>query len=212
LSSRRALGKLLENSPVPLGRTGRGCGAIVRNPATRVLTPKIKQQRPWVLTMEEVDALVEAIPDRYQALVLLAAYGSLRWSELVALRIDRLSLPRHRVWVEEKIVESGHLIRGEPKTKRSRLWVAVPDFVALALAEHVNKYPPGSNGLVFTAPKGGPIRRPPFTGVSGPRPPALPASKVSPSATCVTQAQHLRSKKGRTQSWWHFVSDMHRQR
>jgi hypothetical protein len=62
----------------------------------------------------------------------------------VALRVDRLSLPRHRVRVEEKIVESGHLIRGEPKTKRSRRWVTVPDFVAIALAEHVKKYPPRS--------------------------------------------------------------------
>ena len=59
-------------------------------------------------------------------------------------------------------MESGHLIRGEPKTKRSRRWVTVPDFVAASLAEHVRKCPPGSDGLVFTAPKGGPIRRPAF--------------------------------------------------
>lgn len=108
---------------------------IARNPATRVATPKIEQERPWVLTMDEVDALVEAVPDRYRALVLLAAYGSLRWSELVALRVDRLSPSRDRVRVEEKIVESGRLIRGEPKTKRSRRWVTVPDFVAASLAD-----------------------------------------------------------------------------
>jgi integrase len=136
--------------------------AIARNPATRVATPKIEQERPWVLTMEEVDALVEAVPDCYRALVLLAAYGSLRWSELVALRLDRLSPSRDRVRVEEKIVESGRLIRGEPKTKRSRRWVTVPDFVAFTLADHVKKYPPGPDGLVFTAPHGGPIRRPAF--------------------------------------------------
>jgi integrase len=136
--------------------------AIARNPATRVPTPKIEQERPWVLTLEEVDALADAVPDRYRALVLLAAYGSLRWSELVALRVDRLSPSRDRVRVEEKIVESGRLIRGEPKTKRSRRWVTVPDFVASALAEHVKKYPPGPDGLVFTAPQGGPIRRPAF--------------------------------------------------
>lgn len=135
---------------------------IARNPATRVATPKIEQERPWVLTMEEVDALVEAVPDRYRALVLLAAYGGLRWSELVALRIDRLSPSRDRVRVEEKIVESGRLIWGEPKTKRSRRWVTVPDFVAFALADHVKEYPPGADGLVFTAPRGGPIRRPAF--------------------------------------------------
>jgi integrase len=71
-----------------------------------------------------------------------------------------IPLPRDRVRVEEKIVESGHLIRGEPKTKRSRRWVTVPEFVAASFAEHVRKYPPGPDGLVFTALKGGPIRRP----------------------------------------------------
>jgi integrase len=69
--------------------------------------------------MEQVEALVEAVPDRYRALVLLAAYGSLRWCELVALRVDRLSPSRDRVRVVEKIVESGRPIRGEPRTKRS---------------------------------------------------------------------------------------------
>jgi integrase len=136
--------------------------AIVRNPGARVEAPKIEQERPWVLSMEEVDGLVEAVSDRYRALVLLAAYGSLRWSELVALRLDRLDLPRRRVRIEEKIVEAGYLIPGEPKTKRSRRWVTVPDFVALALAEHVRLYPPGPDGFVFTAPRGGPMRRPAF--------------------------------------------------
>jgi integrase len=34
------------------------------------------------------------MPDRYRAFVLTAAYSSLRWSELVALRVDRLDLVR----------------------------------------------------------------------------------------------------------------------
>jgi integrase len=34
----------------------------------------------------EVVALVEVMPERYRTLVLLAAFGSLRWGELAALR------------------------------------------------------------------------------------------------------------------------------
>jgi integrase len=186
---------------------------IARNPVTRVATPKIEQERPWVLTMDEVDALVEAVPDRYRALVLLAAYGALRWSELVALRVDRLSPSRDRVRVEEKIVESGHLIRGEPKTKRSRRWVTVPDFVARALAEHVKKYPPGPpTGSCSPRLRVGPSGVRPSTGSSGPRRPWRPDSKASPSATSATPGQHSRFKKGRTRSWWRFAWDMPRQR
>ena len=40
--------------------------------------------------------------------------------------------------------------------------MTVPDFVAFALADHVKEYPPGPDGLVLTAPQGGPIRRPAF--------------------------------------------------
>jgi integrase len=96
---------------------------------------------------------------RWKAFVLVAAYSSLRFSELVALRVDRLELPRNRIRVEEKITEAGHLIAGAPKTERSRRTVTLPEFVTFALAEHVGRYPPGTGGLVFTMPEGGPVRR-----------------------------------------------------
>lgn len=102
------------------------------------------------------------MPDRYRAFVLTAAYSSLRWSELVALRVDRLDLVRDVIRVEEKIVESGRLIQGAPKTERSRRAVTLPHTITLALAEHVRRYPPGEDGLVFTAERGGVIRRPAF--------------------------------------------------
>jgi hypothetical protein len=89
-------------------------------------------------------------------------YSSLRWSELVALRAHRCDLVRDVVRVEEKITESGHLIPGEPKTERSRRAVTLPHSITLELTEHMRRYPPSEDGLVFTAPKGGPIRRPAF--------------------------------------------------
>jgi hypothetical protein len=50
--------------------------AIARNPTIRVPTPRIEPERPWVLTMEEVDGLVEAVPERYPALRRAAATAS----------------------------------------------------------------------------------------------------------------------------------------
>jgi Phage integrase family len=88
-----------------------------------------------------------------------SCYSSLRFSELVALRVDRLELPRNRIRVEEKITAAGHLIAGTPKTERSRRTVTLPEFVTYALSEHLRRYPPGPGGLVFTAPEGGPVRR-----------------------------------------------------
>lgn len=68
-------------------------------------------------------------------------------------------LLRSRLTVVESIVEvAGQLHRGPTKTGPSRV-VTLPRFVTESLAEHVKKHPPGEDGLVFTAPGGGPIRR-----------------------------------------------------
>jgi integrase len=135
---------------------------LASNPAAGVEVPKIERCEPRTLSAEELERLVDAMPDPYRALVLVAAYSSLRWSELVALRAERLDLMRKRIRVEEKITEAGRLIVGTPKTERSRRAVSIPEFVTFELSEHLRRYPPGPDGFVFTAAKGGPIRRPAF--------------------------------------------------
>jgi integrase len=144
-----------------LGRAVKA-GKIGTNPASGVELPKIEHREPRTLSPDELERLVDAMPDRWKAFVLVAAYSSLRFSELVGLRVDRLELPRNRLRVEEKITEAGHLIAGTPKTERSRRTVTLPDFVTFELAEHLRRYPPGPNNLVFTMPRGGPVRRQTF--------------------------------------------------
>jgi integrase len=144
-----------------LGRAVKS-GRIASNPAAGVELPKLERHEPRTLSADELARLVDAMPDRWRAFVLVAAYSSLRFSELVALRINRLELPRNRIRVEEKITEAGRLIPGTPKTDRSRRTVTLPEFVTFELAEHVRRFPPGPDGLVFTMPRGGPIRRPAF--------------------------------------------------
>src|SRR5437867_580569 len=46
--------------------------------------------------------------ERWRAFVLLAAYSSLRWSELVALRVSRLDVLRCRIRVEVKVGGACH--------------------------------------------------------------------------------------------------------
>ena len=48
-------------------------------------------------TVVQVAALADAIGPRYRALVLVAAYGGLRWGELVGLRVKRVDLLHGRV-------------------------------------------------------------------------------------------------------------------
>ncbi len=55
---------------------------IARSPASRVRAPRVEIGEPWILSAAEVEAAADAVPRRYRALVVLAAYSSLRWSEM----------------------------------------------------------------------------------------------------------------------------------
>jgi integrase len=109
----------------------------------------------------QVAALADAIDPRYRALVLAAAYGGLRWGELVGLRVKRVDLLHGRVTVAEQVSEvNGRLIPGPPKTDAGRRTVTLPAVAAVALAEHLAEFAePGPEGLVFPAPEGGYLRR-----------------------------------------------------
>jgi integrase len=61
-------------------------GMIARNPCEHVQPPKVPRRELTPLTVDQVDALADAITPRYRAWVYVAAYGGLRWSETVGLR------------------------------------------------------------------------------------------------------------------------------
>jgi integrase len=105
--------------------------------------------------------MADAIDPRYRALVLVAAYGGLRWGELVGLRVKRVDLLHGRVNVAEQVAEAnGQLLPGPPKTEAGRRTVTLPAVAAVALAEHLANFAePGPEGLVFPAPQGGYLRR-----------------------------------------------------
>jgi integrase len=94
--------------------------------------------------------------------VLVGAYGGLRIGELAGLRRSRVVLLRGTVQVAEIVVEVGGVLHmGPPKTRASRRTVGLPRFVVEELAAHLAA-PGDPEGLVFTAPQGGPLRLPAF--------------------------------------------------
>ncbi|MDQ1414707.1 MAG: hypothetical protein QOF81_320, partial [Acidimicrobiaceae bacterium] len=59
----------------------------------------------------------------------------------------------------QQIVGQGRVVSG-PKSEAGRRPVAMPKTVMLALEEHLREFAqPGADGVVFTAPRGGPLRR-----------------------------------------------------
>ncbi|WP_433465923.1 tyrosine-type recombinase/integrase [Spirillospora sp. CA-128828] len=107
--------------------------------------------------------------DRLRAFILLAAFASLRWGEVTALRRCDVDTVNRTVRVRAAYVEqaNGRMLLGPPKSKAGRRTVAIPAAIVPDLVAHLEKYTePGDDALVFTGIKGGPLRRSGFNKVT----------------------------------------------
>ncbi|MCW2960259.1 MAG: integrase family protein [Thermoleophilia bacterium] len=127
------------------------------SPVVRVALPRHERARVVPLTVEQVQALSDAMPERNRAMVLTQAGLGLRIGELLALRVEDVDFLRRTARVEWQIAP-GAKTRSEPKTPRSRRTVPLPQVVADALAAHVAALPPAEDGTIFTTRTGTPYR------------------------------------------------------
>lgn len=136
-------------------------GLIATNPcrASSVRLPKREQRKiePW--SVERVEAVIDALPERYRAIGVVAAGCGLRQGEVFGLRVSDIDFLRRQLHVEQqvKIVRS-QLELNRPKGGKTRT-VPLPDAVAAELAEHLRRHPVEGGGLVFTSREGKPINR-----------------------------------------------------
>jgi integrase len=78
---------------------------IVHNPCADTELPKVVARKTSILTPDEFDRLLTAIPDRWKPLVLTAIETGLRWGELIALRPRHVDFLRRTITVEDTVVE-----------------------------------------------------------------------------------------------------------
>jgi integrase len=92
------------------------------NPAISVPLPSEPLKPPRFLSQSEVEQLVDAMPDKYKAMVLVGAYAGLRWGEAAGLTRASIDVLRSRITVASTAVEvRGFVTLGhEPKTSRSK--------------------------------------------------------------------------------------------
>lgn len=138
---------------------------IVRTPCEGVKLPKKHRAQVAPLPVEGVEALVDAMPGRYRAMVVLAAGTGLRQGECFGLTVDRVDFLRRSLMVDRQLsLVSGDVPKlAPPKTEASIRRVPLPTVVVDALARHLADFRPGEDGLVFTSQRGEPIRRPRFS-------------------------------------------------
>ena len=144
--------------PCPVGVVARWAvedELIRRNPCRIKGAGREASPERSVVSVEEVYGVAGAIERRWRALVLLAAFGGLRWGELAGLRRHRLDLATGTVRVEVAVVEvRGKLAEGPPKWE-SRRTVTLPGPIVDELRSHVAEFSePGRIGRVFTRAEG----------------------------------------------------------
>ena len=158
---------------------------IALNPCDGVKLPPIRRKDcdDRLVTPEQIiGQLIPQIPQRYRALVGLAAGTGMRWGECVGLRWDAVEwngwnepCRKHttpfcsvclddaevRVRVVRVAVEVAGTVtsRPFPKSKAGRRQVPLAPYAAQLLAAHLKRHKPSATGEVFTNEANGPVRR-----------------------------------------------------
>lgn len=128
---------------------------LASNPATGVRLPKASSRPKQFLSHSQVSALAVEAGD-YGVFIVTLAYTGLRWGEATALTVGDIDFSRRRISVDKAVVDlGGQLITGTPKNHQQRS-VPIPRFLAAQLGQHTQDRLP--DDLLFTAPKGGPLR------------------------------------------------------
>lgn len=142
--------RIIDRNPCQI----RGAGNVTRK----------KHIEPATLT--ELDTIVKTVPQRYKAMILLAAWCALRFGELTELRRSDLDMSKGLVKVRRGITwvkvdeddleyeddEKTDSVIGDPKSDAGKRNVAIPPHVIPALKEHLRQMPvTGRDALLFPA-------------------------------------------------------------
>lgn len=137
-------------------------GLLVRNPC-RVKGGGTERapERPMVDGATVLE-LANAMDPRYRALVLVAGLLGVRPGELLGLQVGDVDRLHGTLTIRRQAQEvsgAGRVIV-TPKSEASRRTLTLPKYLADELGHHIDTYTRRSpTAVVFTGPKGGPLRR-----------------------------------------------------
>lgn len=140
---------------------------IGRTPCEKIRRPQVEHHEVRPLPIEVVTQLRDAMPERYRALIVLGVGTGVRISEALGLTVDRVDFLRRQVTIDRQLIgvaEDGSPTFGPVKDKKNRSrTIPLPQVVVDELSAHIARFGLGPDGLIFTGPRGGPIRRTTFS-------------------------------------------------
>lgn len=134
-------------------------GIVVRNPckAKSIRQPARPRRKvvPWPLAW--VEAMGEALPARYSAMVYLGAGCGHRQGEMFGIALDDVDFLQRIVHVRRQVrIVNGELLFSPPKGGKERK-VPLPEAVGLRLSAHIAAHPPSEVTLPWKVPGGKPV-------------------------------------------------------
>ena len=123
-------------------------------------------ERPTA-SIEQVDALADAVGPRWRLMVFLAAYASLRPEEQAELRRTDISVDDGTVVLRisraSPELTTGRRATGDPKSRAGKRIVVLPGFLAVDVRRHLDWFAAKDpDGLLFVGERGAPFRRSTF--------------------------------------------------
>ncbi|MFB6572208.1 tyrosine-type recombinase/integrase [Streptomyces noursei] len=138
---------------------------IRRNPCRIRGAGKESSAERQIATVDQVDALADALGPRWRLMVFLGAYGPMRPEEQAELRRKDVDLDAMTIRVRMAAPEltTGRRAPGDTKSEAGKRLVVLPAFLRTDLRRHLDWYAEkGSDGLLFVGEKGKPFRRSSF--------------------------------------------------
>jgi len=137
-------------------------GKLPVNPCTIKRAGLERSPERKIPTLEQVDTLAAALPERYRALIYTIAQAGLRFGECSALTRERVDLARCSIAVTEqarRVSGQGRII-GPPKSDAGNRTVAIPGALVVVLDDQLARFVgPEMSALVFSGEHGGPLER-----------------------------------------------------
>ncbi|MDT3397634.1 tyrosine-type recombinase/integrase [Streptomyces sp. B1866] len=153
---------------------------IRRNPCRIKGAGKEEADERPTATIEQVDALADAVGPRWRLMVYLAAYASLRPEEQAELRRPDVVFPDEpqarqqqrdaghqpvllRISRASPELTTGRRVTGDPKSDAGKRVVVLPAFLSVDVRRHLDWFAAKEpDGLLFVGERGAPFRRSTF--------------------------------------------------
>ena len=130
---------------------------VAVSPVQRIKLPDATQERIVPLTVDQVEALADAVEPRCRAMIVVQAGLGLRAGELLGLRVQDVNFLGRTVRIEHQRDRLTQQLV-PPEAPRSRRTIPLPQVVADTLAARLAQYEPAEDGGIFTTEDGRPYK------------------------------------------------------